>query len=73
MLGDVDVRAEFGTSMRKLREGAGMTQEALGHAADVHPVEISRMEAGQRDPKLSTLYRLASALGVTLDELVRSG
>lgn len=65
----VDVPARFGASLRSLREARGWTQEQLGHAAEVHPVEISRMEAGQRDAKLTTLVRLADALGTTLDEL----
>jgi transcriptional regulator with XRE-family HTH domain len=69
----VDVPAQFGASLRRLREESGRTQEDLGHAAGVHPVEISRMEAGKRDAKLSTLVRLADELDVTLDALVGRG
>jgi transcriptional regulator with XRE-family HTH domain len=41
-----------------------MTQEQLAHAADVHPSEVSRLERAERDPRLSTIVRLATALDV---------
>lgn len=41
-----------------------MTQEELGHAADVHPTQISHIEAGGRSPRFLTIVSLAKALGV---------
>ena len=45
--------------MRKLAEVSG-----------VHYVSLARIEAGQLDPRLSTLLKLTKALQVTLAELV---
>jgi transcriptional regulator with XRE-family HTH domain len=40
-----------------------MSQEALGLASGLHRTEISLLERAGRDPRLSTIVRLARALG----------
>ena len=57
-------RRQFGRNLRALRLKAGMTQEELAHAAELHPSEISRVERAQRDPRLTTIMRLAAGLDV---------
>ncbi len=44
---------------------------ALGAVAGMEGSEISRLEHGQRDPRLSTMLRVARALDLPLAELVR--
>jgi len=41
----------------------------LGELSGVHYVTLAKIEASQLDPRLSTLRRIAEALGVTLSEL----
>lgn len=53
----------FGAVLRRERVAAGLTQEALAEAAEVHPTHVSRLERGQRAPSLETVLRLAAALG----------
>jgi transcriptional regulator with XRE-family HTH domain len=48
-----------------------MTQEEVGHRSGVHPTEVSRIEAGKRDPRVSTVERLAKAVGVSPSDLLR--
>lgn len=60
----------FAANLRRERLRAGMSQEALGHACDLHPTEISRLERAVREPRLSTIVRLARALGVRASDLV---
>jgi len=48
-----------------------MTQEEVADRSGVHATEVSRIEGGKRDPKVSTLERLAEALEVSPDELLR--
>jgi transcriptional regulator with XRE-family HTH domain len=60
----VDVGDQFGGNLRALRLEAGMTQEDLAHAAKLHPSEISRVERAHRDPRLTTITRLAAGLDV---------
>jgi XRE family transcriptional regulator, fatty acid utilization regulator len=66
----VDAAQHLGLMLRTLRLEAGMTQEDLARAAQLHPTEVSRLERAERDPRLSTLVRLAAALQVPLGELL---
>jgi transcriptional regulator with XRE-family HTH domain len=56
--------------LRKWREKRGLSLRKLGALSGVHYVSLIRMEAGRLDPQLSTLLKLCSALGITLNELV---
>ena len=60
----------FGRNLREARLARGWTQEDLGHAADLHSTEIGRLERGDREPRLSTIVRLARALKLTAADLV---
>ena len=60
----------FGQNLRTHRTRLGLSQEAVGHAADLHPTEISRLERAVREPRLSTIVRLAHALKVTPSDLL---
>lgn len=57
-------------NLREAREAAKLTQMALAHRAGMDMAEISRLESGRRDPRLSTIVRLAAALDVTVERLV---
>jgi transcriptional regulator with XRE-family HTH domain len=46
------------------------SMRALGREATMQASEISRVERGERDPRLSTMTRLALALDVPLSDLV---
>lgn len=64
------VQDQFARNLRKLRLQAGLSQEALGAACGLHRTEISLLERSTRDPRLSTLVRLARGLGLSLDDLL---
>jgi transcriptional regulator with XRE-family HTH domain len=55
-----------------MREGRGMTQEALAKASSLHPAAISLIEGGHRAVRLENLRRLAIALDVEPAELIPS-
>lgn len=61
--------AALGEAIKKLREDAGLSQEALADASDLHLTHIGGMERGVRNPSYATLLRLAAALGVRLGRL----
>lgn len=54
----------LGGNLRKAREKLGLTQEQVAQRSGVHTTEVSRIEGGRRDPKVSTLERLAKAVEV---------
>jgi predicted ATPase/DNA-binding XRE family transcriptional regulator len=63
--------APFGQLLRRLREAAGLSQEALAERAGLSVRGISDLERGERRvPRLATIRMLADAL--ELDESARS-
>ena len=56
------VLEEIGTTLKQARERKGLSQRALSAAADVPQAQISKIENGSVDLKLSTLLRLARTL-----------
>jgi transcriptional regulator with XRE-family HTH domain len=60
----VEPREQFGANLRRSRLAAGLSQEALSHRSGLHLTEISRLENGLRDPRLSTIVRLAAGLAL---------
>jgi transcriptional regulator with XRE-family HTH domain len=53
-------------NFRELRQQRGLSQEALAAEAGVQQVTISQIELGKvRDPRWSTVIRLATALEVS--------
>jgi transcriptional regulator with XRE-family HTH domain len=65
------VGGNLGRNLRHARAQAKLTQEEVAGRSGVHATEISRIEGGKRDPKVSTLERLAKALGVSPSDLLR--
>lgn len=60
----------LGGNLRAARERLGLTQEEVAHRSGVHATEVSRIEAGKRDPQVSTLERLAKAVEVKPGQLL---
>ena len=60
----------IGEQLRAWRAARGLSQVALAERAAVGAVAVARLELGQTDPRLTTLRKLAAALGVTVGELV---
>lgn len=64
------IQWHVGDVIRKLRLERGWTQTDLGDAAGgIRKMAIIAIEANTSDPRQSTVRALATALGVTLDEL----
>jgi transcriptional regulator with XRE-family HTH domain len=56
-------------AIRRRRMEVHMSQEALGHLADIHPTWISHIESGRVNPTWGNVRRIAKSLGVPLWEL----
>jgi ribosome-binding protein aMBF1 (putative translation factor) len=57
---------KVGVMLRQARESAGLTQEELARRLKTKKTAISRIENHAEDIKLSTLERVAAALGKRL-------
>jgi transcriptional regulator with XRE-family HTH domain len=62
----------LGEAVRRLREKRGLTQEAVAHAAGVHPTWVSRLEGGTLNPSWGMVARVADALEVDVSHLAKA-
>jgi transcriptional regulator with XRE-family HTH domain len=65
----VDV-GNLGANLRKARDGLELTQEQVAQRSGVQAGEISRIEAGKRDPQVSTVLKLAKAIELRPGQLL---
>jgi transcriptional regulator with XRE-family HTH domain len=64
------VVADLATNLRAARKKLKLTQEQVAERSGVHATEVSRIEAGKRDPQVSTVLRLARAVEVRPGQLL---
>jgi transcriptional regulator with XRE-family HTH domain len=67
----MDLPKVMGRNVRTLRKAKGMSQEELALESDMKRSYVSDLERGTRNPSVKALGRLASALGVEPEVLVR--
>jgi transcriptional regulator with XRE-family HTH domain len=66
-----EVAEYLGPRIRRIRRGLDMSQETLGHLAEVnHHGPISKIEHGEQLPRIDTLIKLAAGIGVSPCELL---
>lgn len=61
-----------GRVIAQFRKNKGISQEALSGLADIGRTHLSAIERGERKPTLETLYRLSTAMGVTMSTIVEA-
>lgn len=57
--------------LKRLRKARGLTQQALAVKAGISLGYLSRLEVGTHDPRLSMLRKLAKALSVPVEDLLK--
>jgi HTH-type transcriptional regulator / antitoxin HipB len=62
---------KIGVILRQAREEAGLTQEQLADRVGTQKTAISRIENHAEDIKLSTIQKVAKALGKSLEISLR--
>jgi transcriptional regulator with XRE-family HTH domain len=65
------VLERFGENVRNARHKRGWTQEDLASKTDLAVVQVSRIERGRREIRLTTLVRLLDGLDERPDVLLR--
>lgn len=60
----------IGRRIRQLRTARGMTLEQLATEIDRAPSQVSMIETGKREPKLTQLQAIARALDTTIDQIL---
>lgn len=62
--------AAFGQVLRKMRQAEGWSQEQLGLEAGIQRNFVSLIETGQNQPTITTIFKLATALGTKPSKMV---
>lgn len=62
----------FGENLRNIRKSKKLSTEKLANIAELELVQISRIELGKTNPKLSTIFALARALEISPAELFKT-
>lgn len=60
-----EIAERFGRNLWRCRRRSGVSQAELARLIDLHTVEISLLERGQRLPRLDTILKVAAGLGTT--------
>ncbi len=58
------IRRLVGQNLKRFREAAGLSQEALAFECGLHRTYVSGVERGVRNPTVVVLEKLAEPLGV---------
>lgn len=66
-----EVSQKLGQNLKRIRTQQQMSQGDIARSLDVDKGYISNIENGKKNPTLSTLARLAEALGVGVDDLMK--
>jgi transcriptional regulator with XRE-family HTH domain len=66
----ISIATAFGRALRKQRLAAGLTQEELGLEADLQRNYISCLELGEKQPSVTSVFKLAAALNIKPGKLI---
>lgn len=60
----------LGRGIKSLRNLAGLSQEDVYERSGIAPASQSRIELGKTNPQIKTLEKIASAIGVSVQDIL---
>lgn len=60
----------LGEELKRARKAAGLTQEQLASAADLHSTYVSMLECDKKSPTLDVLFRICDAVEIRPHRLI---
>lgn len=66
-----NISSKLGQNMKRIRTKKNMSQGDIARALEVDRGYISNIESGKKNLTLATIQKLANALGVSADELLK--
>ena len=69
-MNDDELQKNLAANSRRLREARGLSQQALANLAEIPRPTLTSFESGRANPTLSVLNKVATALQVSIEELV---
>jgi transcriptional regulator with XRE-family HTH domain len=60
---------KFGENLRKIRLRKGFSQDEISFSTSISTNQVGRIERGEINTGLSTIYEIANCLGIEVKEL----
>lgn len=67
----MDLRVVVGLNVQRIRREQALSQEELSFRSGFTRSYLSGLEAGRRNPTILSLEKIASALGASVEDLIR--
>lgn len=67
----MDLRVVVGLNVQRIRREQALSQEELSFRSGFTRSYLSGLEAGRRNPTILSLAKVASALGASVEDLIR--
>ena len=71
MIDKANLQIAIGKRVKMLREERNIPQQVLAAKCNVEKSNLSRLEAGNTNPTIYTLYKIAEHIGVSVSELTK--
>jgi transcriptional regulator with XRE-family HTH domain len=69
---DLEFLVQLGLRIQQIRHSKGITQIELSYRCEMERSNMRRIEAGGTNPTVLTLRKIASALGVEIEEILQN-
>ena len=66
-----DEAQRLGKTLKRIRTGKGISQGDIVKASGIDKAMISNIENGKTNPTLATIAKLAKALSVPIEDLIK--
>jgi len=66
-----DEAQKLGENLKRIRTEKGISQGDIARALEMDKSFVSNIENGKTNPTLATITKLAKAIGVSTDELLK--
>lgn len=66
-----DEAQRLGKNLKRIRAGKGISQGDIVKASGIDKAMISNIENGKTNPTLATIAKLAKALSVPIEDLIK--
>lgn len=71
-ISDIIIEKEIKMDLKKLREEKKISQASLAKAAGIAQSTVCYIETGKKNPSIKTVIKLANALDLDLNNLIKS-
>lgn len=68
----MDIREKFGKRVKELRQAKNLSQEALGHLAELDRTYIPSIEKGERNVSIEVIQKLSIAFEIKISEFLKN-